>query len=89
MICCSYKPSNRKQSLYHPLLIPTRPWEIISMEFIGGLLITRKGHDYLFLVVGRFSKMCVMMPCKNTIIGKEVENLFFEQVWVHFGIPRC
>ena len=28
------------------------------------------------------------MPCKNTINGQEVENLFFEKVWVHFGIPR-
>jgi len=62
MICCTRKPSNKKQGLYHPLLIPTRPWEIISMEFVGGLLTTRKGHAYLFVVVDRFSKMCVLMP---------------------------
>jgi hypothetical protein len=58
------------------------------MDFVGGLPTTRKGHDYLFVVVDRFSKMCILMPCKKTIKGQEATNLFFEQVWVHFGIPR-
>ena len=58
------------------------------MDFVGGLPTTRKGHDYLFMVVDRFSKMCVLMPCKKTINGQEAANLFFGQVWVHFGIPR-
>jgi len=55
---------------------------------VGGLPTTRKGHDYLFVVVDKFSKMCVLMPCKETICRKEATNLFFGKVWVHFGIPR-
>jgi hypothetical protein len=58
------------------------------MDFMGGLLITRKRHDYLFVVIDMFSNMCILMPWKNTIKGHEVENMFFEQVWVCFGIPR-
>jgi hypothetical protein len=85
--CCN-KPSNRKKGLYHPLPIPTRPWESISMDFVGGLPTTRKGHDYLFVVVERFKKMCILMPCIKTIKGQEATNMFSEQVWVHFGIPR-
>jgi hypothetical protein len=50
------------------------------MDFVGGLPTTRKGHDYLFVVVDRFFKMCIIMTCKNTIKGKEVANMFFEQV---------
>jgi hypothetical protein len=41
-----------------------------------------------FVVVDRFNKMCILMPCKKTIKGQEATNMFFEQVWVHFGIPR-
>lgn len=67
MLCCISMPNNRKLGLYHPLLVPTYPWEKICMEFVGGLPTTKKGHDYLFVVVDRFSKMCVLMPCKNTI----------------------
>jgi hypothetical protein len=58
------------------------------MDFLGGLPITWKGHDYLFLVVDRFSKMCILMPCKKIINGQEATNKFFEQVWVHFRILR-
>ena len=58
------------------------------MDFVGGLPTTRKGHDYLFVVSDRFNKMCVLMPYKKTINRQEATNLFFEQVWVHFGIPR-
>jgi hypothetical protein len=28
------------------------------------------------------------MPCRKTIKGQEATNMFFEQVWVRFGIPR-
>jgi hypothetical protein len=41
----------------------------------------------MFVVVDRFSKMCIIMPCKKTIRGQEVANMFFEHVWVHFEIP--
>ena len=80
MFCCTNKPSNRKQGQYHPLHVPTLPWESISMDFVGGLLTTRKGHDYLFVVVDRFNKMCVLMPYKKTINGQEATNFFFGYV---------
>jgi hypothetical protein len=86
MICCTNKPSNRKKGLYHPLPIPTRPWESISMDFGCFFPTTKKGRDYIFVVIDRFGKMCILMPCKKTINGKEVAYMLFEQAWVHFGI---
>ena len=88
ILCCTNKPNNKKQGLYHPLPVPTQPWESISMYFVGGLPTTRKGHEYLFVVVDRFRKMFILMPCKKTINGQEEVSKFFEQVWVEFGIPR-
>jgi hypothetical protein len=78
MLCCTNKTSNMKQGLYHPLPIPTQTLEIISMDFVGGFPKTRKGHDYLFMVVDRLNKMCIIIPCKRTIKGQEIENMFFE-----------
>jgi hypothetical protein len=88
ILCCANKPSNKNQGLNHPLLIPTRPWEIISMDFVGTLLTIRKGHDYLFVVVENFNKMFIIMPCKKTTKGQEATNIFFEHIWLHFRIPR-
>jgi hypothetical protein len=56
------------------------------MDFMGGLPTKWKGHDYLFMVVDRFSKMCVMMLSKMTINEQEATNLFFGKIWVHFWI---
>jgi hypothetical protein len=35
-LCATSKPSNQKLGLYTPLLVPSRPWESISMDFVGG-----------------------------------------------------
>jgi len=69
MLYCTDKPSNMKKGLYYTLNIPTYPLEIISMEFVGGLPTTMKGHDYLFMVLDRFKKMCILMPCVIDIFG--------------------
>eukprot|EP01018_Ginkgo_biloba_P010334 Gb_18706 [translate_table: standard] len=85
--CCTSKPTNWKLGLYSPLLVPSCPWKSISVDFVGGLPKTRHGHDYVYVVVDKFSKMEVFIPCKKTISGQETTNLFFRHVWVHFGLP--
>jgi hypothetical protein len=32
-----------------------------------GWLANNKEHNYLFVVVDRFNKMCILMPCKMII----------------------
>jgi hypothetical protein len=87
-LCATSKPSNRKLGLYTPLPVPSRPWESISMDFVGGLPMSRKGHDYLYVVVDRFSKMCILMPCTKQVTAEQTAQLFFQHVWVHFGLPK-
>ena len=65
VMCATCKPSNRKLGLYTPLLVLSRPWESVSMDFVGGLPMSKKGYDYIYVVVDRFSKMCILMPCKK------------------------
>ena len=86
-ICATSKPSNRKLGFYMPLPVPSRPWESVSMEFVGDLPMSRRQHDYLYVVVDRFSKMCILMPCKKTITAEQIVELYFQHVWVHFGLP--
>ena len=87
MLCATNKPSNRKLGLYTPLPVPSQPWESVSMDFVGGLPLSRSSHDYLYVVVDRFSKMCILMPCKKKVIAEQTTQLFFNNVWVHFGFP--
>jgi hypothetical protein len=67
VMCSTCKPTNRKLGLYSPLPVPSHPWESISIYFVGVLPMMKGVHDYLYVVVDRFSKMCILMPFKNKI----------------------
>ena len=67
VMCFVSKPFNGKLGLYTPLSIPICPWQSVSMDFVGGLPLSRKSHDYSYVVIERFSKMCILVPCKKKI----------------------
>jgi hypothetical protein len=58
------------------------------MEYMSGLPSTKRGNDCVFVVVDRFSKMAIPAACKKSITEEVTTKLFFERVWVHFGIPQ-
>jgi hypothetical protein len=49
--------------------------------------MNRRGHEYFLIVVDHFNKMCLLIPCKKIISGREATELFFNNVWVHFLFP--
>jgi len=57
------------------------------MDYMSDLPSTKHGNDCVFVVVNRFSKMAIMAAYKKNITAKATAKLFFERVWVHFGIP--
>jgi hypothetical protein len=58
------------------------------MDYMLGLPSTKQGNDYVFVVVDWFSKMAILTSCKKNITVEATAKIFFEWVWVHFGIPQ-
>jgi hypothetical protein len=56
------------------------------MYYMSGLPSTKQGNDCVFVVVDRFYKMAILVACKKSITTEATAKLFFERVWVHFGI---
>jgi hypothetical protein len=61
--------------------------EKVSIDFVGGLPMCRKGHDYLYFVMDRFRKRCVLVPCKKQVTREKIAHFLFQHVWVHVGFP--
>ena len=81
------KPTIKKQGLYTSLPTPNGPWNSISMDYTLILPSINHGNDCVFVVVDRFSKMAILLACKKSISIEATTKIFFEHVWVHFGLP--
>ena len=73
--------------LLQPLEIPQGKWESISMDFIVGLPRTSRGHDAIWVIVDRLTKMCKFIPTKTTVKTPELARLFIEHVYKLYGLP--
>jgi hypothetical protein len=85
--CATSKPTIKKQGLYTPLPIPKKPWESILMDYMSGFPSTKQGNNCVFVFVDRFLKMAILTACKKNVTVTDTAKIFFERVWVHFGIP--
>ncbi|SJK99901.1 uncharacterized protein ARMOST_03212 [Armillaria ostoyae] len=86
--CQWTKMSNQAKSApLHPNAIPTEPWTHISVDMITGLP-NSNGHDALLVVVDRFSKAIILVPCNVELSVEGWARILRDHVYARHGIPQ-
>lgn len=69
-----------------PLLVPTRPWAIVSINFISGLPVV-DGCGSIMVVVDRFSKYDIFVAAPLHCAAETAIQLFLTNIVKFWGVP--
>ena len=58
------------------------------MDFIVSLPRSTRGHDAIFSIIDRFSRICRFIPCSTSLTAWEAAQLFFEHWVCKYGVPK-
>jgi hypothetical protein len=87
-VCQQAKPDRAKYpGLLQPLPVPSASWEIISMDFVEGLLKSGAANAIL-VVVDKFSKFAHFIPMRHPFTDATVAKLFMDVVYRYHGMPK-
>ena len=79
-ICQMTKSSTQKvPGLLHSLPIPTRPWGLIAMDFVGPFPES-SGYDYLWVVICHLTSMMHLVPIQTTTTTSELAQLYICEI---------
>jgi transposase InsO family protein len=88
-VCASTKTSQQKPAgTLRPLPIPHRPWEVISIDFVGPLPKTPDYYDTILVVVDKFSKYAYFIPTTKNVTAQGTARLLIDNVIKQRGLPE-
>jgi hypothetical protein len=70
------------------LKIPEWKWEEISMNFIVGLPKTQRGHDSIWVIVDRLSKVAHFIPVKTIYMSSKLAELYIARIVCLHRVPK-
>jgi transposase InsO family protein len=83
----AHVPRDKKPGLLHPLPVPDRPWQHVSVDF-KKCPESKNKHNMVAIFVDRLGKRPITIPVRDTITAKELAPLFLTHVVRHVGIPE-
>ena len=57
------------------------------MDFVTHLPMSTRGHDAIFSIIDRFSRLCRFIPCSSSMSTLECAYLFWEHCVCKYGMP--
>jgi hypothetical protein len=88
-ICQATRPRNSYPGgLLNPHSIPTRLWQVVSVDFVTGLPVSARNHDAFATFTCKLSKMVHVVPMNFQDSSAEtVARIYFDHIWKLHGAP--
>ena len=80
------QPTTKPPGHTHMLPIPTRPWDSITIDFLGPFN-SNNGYKHIMVVIDRFSSAIRLTPLKDSFTAMDVANAFTTNHYAHYGLP--
>ena len=77
---------HRPYGIFKQLLIPARPWNLISMDFIEKLPMS-DGSNTILVIIDRLTKQSIFVPTVDTITSPMLAKLFILHVFSKHSVP--
>ena len=88
-ICQRVKAEHQRPAgLLQPLKIPEWKWDEVGMDFITGLPKSNRGHDSIWVIVDRLTKVAHFIPVKTTYRSDQLADLYISRIVSLHGIPK-
>ncbi|XP_039778261.1 uncharacterized protein LOC120645545 [Panicum virgatum] len=71
--------------LLQPLPVPSKPWSVISLDFIEGLSVSHK-HDVIMVVVDKFTKYGYFIPLAHPFTALQVAQAYLSNIYKLHGL---
>ncbi|CDJ69410.1 Similar to Transposon MAGGYgagandpolgenehomologues, related [Eimeria necatrix] len=74
--------------LLQQLLIPSRRWAHVSLDFITDLPLTTTGHDSILVMVDALTKVAHFVPAKKSFTAAHTVELLANRLIRYHGFPE-
>ncbi|XP_058784519.1 uncharacterized protein LOC131659328 [Vicia villosa] len=75
--------------LMQPLEVPEWKWDSILMDFVTGLPNTSRGHDSIWVIVDRLTKLAHFIPINITYPVSNLAEIYTNVIVKLHGVPLC
>jgi transposase InsO family protein len=64
----------------YSLPVPDRPWQHVTIDF-KSMPPSKEGYDMVFVVIDRFSKQAVSLPCHKAITAEDIARFYIDVIF--------
>jgi len=75
--------------LLQPLPIPGDRWEVVSLDFITDLPLTKRNKGGIMTVVDKLTKMAHFIPINMKSSSGDVARIYFDEIFRLHGLPKA